>query len=328
MSRPIPRRALAGLLLAAAAVTSGCSGAAATAVRPPVERLRGGSLAREVDLGGARLTVGSKEFSEQKVLGKILDYALQACGASTVDRTGLSGSSIVRSALESSEIDLYWEYAGTGWSLFLGHDDVLPGERELFAAVAAEDRRRNGIVWLGPAAFGNQYAIARRSDVTGPLAQVRTLSEMAAYIRADPDRATFCGAAEFLDREWEGLQRTYDAPFPPSQVYQNDLALNFVNVARSSPCEFAEATTTDARIRSLNLTLLADDRNAFSTQLAGLTMRAPTLERYPALRTLAARLGPQLTVPTMIELNGLVDLQGLSEDQVALRFLTERGFIA
>ncbi|MBW0105941.1 hypothetical protein I4I78_26275 [Pseudonocardia sp. KRD-291] len=327
VSRPIPRRALPGLLLAVAAVTSGCSGAAAAALRPPVEQLRGGSLAREVDLSGARITVGSKEFTEQKILGKILDYALQAAGATTVDRTGLSGSSIVRSALETGAIDAYWEYAGTGWSLFLGHDDLIPGERELYDAVAAEDAQRNGIVWLGPAAFGNQYAVARRSDVSGPLAQVRTLSDMAAYIRPDPDRATFCGAAEFLDRAWEDLQRSYDAYFPASQVYQNDFALNFVNVARSSPCDFAEVFTTDARIRSLNLTVLADDKGVIITQLAGLTVRAQTLDQYPPLRTLVARLAPLLTVDTMIELNGLADLQGLSEDQVALRFLADRGLI-
>lgn len=315
-------------LVAAAALTTGCAGgAAAGALAPPVEQLRGGSLAREVDLAGARFTVGSKEFTEQKILGKILDYALQAGGATTVDRTGLSGSSIVRSALETSAIDLYWEYAGTGWSLFLGHDDVPPGERALFDAVAREDAARNGIVWLGPAAFGNQYAVARRSDVTGPMAQVRTLSDMGELVRSDPDRATFCGAAEFLDRAWEDLQASYDARFPPSQVYQNDFALNFVNVARSSPCEFAEVFTTDARIRSLNLTVLADDKGVIITQLAGLTVRRQTLDQHPALRTLVARIAPLLTVDTMIELNGLVDLQGLSEDATALRFLADNGLI-
>uniref|UniRef100_UPI0005695526 glycine betaine ABC transporter substrate-binding protein n=1 Tax=Pseudonocardia acaciae TaxID=551276 RepID=UPI0005695526 len=107
----------------------------------------------------------------------------------------------------------------------------------------------------------------------------------------------------------------------------NAFALNFVNVAKSSPCNFAEVFTTDARLKSLNLTVLADDKNFFLSQLAGLVMRDETYQQHPDLAKLATMLGAKLTEPAMIELNGKVDLEGRSADQTAADFLRANGFI-
>ncbi len=314
--------------LSVLAVATGCSAPAHDAVTPTAETLAGGTIGKDIDLSGAQLAVGSKEFTEQKILGKIMLYSLQAAGATVMDRTGLSGSNIARTALKNGDIDMYWEYAGTGWSLFLKNEKPVVGMREQFDAVAREDETRNQITWLGPAKFGNQYAVARRSDATGPLAEVHSLSQLRDHFRQYPDEATFCGAAEFLDREFAGFQNAYDIRFPTSQVYQNDFALNFVNAAKGSPCNFAEVFTTDARIKSLDLKVLRDDRNYFFTQLAGLTVRSETREKYPQLGELARRLGSALTEDTVIELNSMVDLDGATADQAALHFLRTRGFIA
>ncbi|MBO0873046.1 MAG: hypothetical protein J2P19_06595 [Pseudonocardia sp.] len=317
-----PGIALVTVLLA----VTGCAGQG-TQTGPSPEQLAGGTIAKQVNLTGVRLTVGSKEFTEQQILGKITVYALRAAGAEVTDQTGLSGSNIVRTALQNKQIDLYWEYAGTGWSLFLKHTDVIPDAVQQFHATAAEDLAHNQIRWVGPAAFGNQYAVARRSDTTGPLAGVHTLSDMARYVNANPEQGSFCGAAEFLDRDFIGMQEAYGLRFPAPLTYQNAFALNFVNVAKSSPCNFAEVFTTDARLNSLNLTVLADDKKFFLSQLAGLVMREQTYQQHPDLAKLATMLGAKLTEPTMIELNGLVDLQGQSADQAALEFLHANGFI-
>jgi osmoprotectant transport system substrate-binding protein len=307
------------------ALTGCAAGGAQTGPSP--QQLAGGSIAKEINLKGVRLTVGSKEFTEQQILGKIAVYALRAAGADVTDRTGLSGSNIVRTALQNEQIDLYWEYAGTGWSLFLKHTDVIPNAVQQFELTASQDLARNQIRWVGPAAFGNQYAVARRSDATGALARVHTLSDMAAYVNADPEQGSFCGAAEFLDREFIQMQKTYGLQFPPRLTYQNAFALNFVNVAKSSPCNFAEVFTTDARLKSLNLTVLIDDKNFFLSQLAGLVMREQTYQQHPDLGKLGTMLGAKITEPVMIELNGLVDLEGRSPDQAAVEFLRANGFI-
>jgi len=320
-------RNLAALLALTALAVTGCTESAAQGAGVSAKELRGGSLAEDFDLSGARFTVGSKEFTEQKILGKITLYALRAAGARTEDQTGLSGSTIVRSALEGGEIDMYWEYSGTGWTQYLGHDRPVEGAREQFRRTSTEDRKKNGVVWLGPARFGNQYAIARASDASGDLAGVETLSDLRRFGDEHPEEMTLCGAAEFLDRELRAIQKTYGIDFPAPQVYQNALALNYVNVAKGSPCNFAEVFTTDARIKSLDLTVLKDDRYHFTTELAALTVREETLEKHPELERLAEQLGEQLTEDTMIELNGMVDLEGHSPDEAAVHFLREHKFV-
>lgn len=320
-------RHLAALLALAALAVTGCTSSAAQGTDATAQELGGGSLAEDVDLSGQRFTVGSKEFTEQQILGKITLYALRAAGARTKDQTGLSGSTIVRSALESGEIDMYWEYSGTGWTQYLGHDRPVEGTREQFRRTSTEDRAENGVAWLGPARFGNQYAIARASDAPGPVGATEKLSDLRELSTEHPEEMTLCGAAEFLDRELRAIQKTYGIDFPPPQVYQNALALNYVNVAKSSPCDFAEVFTTDARIESLDLKVLKDDEYHFTTELAALTVREDTVRKHPELRRLAERLGRKLTKDTMIELNGMVDLEGRSPDEAALYFLRKHGFI-
>ncbi len=327
---PTPPRRLAALLVLATVValaSSGCGMGGGARVEVSRAALTGGSIGRSVDLSGARFTVGSKEFTENVILGKITIYALRASGAQVRDQTGLSGSTIVRTALRNGQIDMYWGYAGTGWSLFLEHDKPVPDAMKQFRATAREDLRRNGIRWLGPASFGDSYAIARRSDAPGPVGDITKASQLHEFIAEHPEKATFCGAAEFLDRKFFEFQRAYNADFPAPNVYQNALALNYVNAAKGSPCNFAEVLTTDARIKTLDLTILEDDKHVFLTQLASLVTRNGLYKKHPELATLAERLGAELTQEQMIELNHMVDIEGKSADEAALYFLRQHGFI-
>lgn len=321
-----PRRRIHAIAVALVALLmTSCANLSGT-TEPAALRLEDGAIGREYDLGGAHFTVGSKEFTEQVILGKITLYALRAAGAKTTDQTGLSGSTIARNALRSGQIDMYWEYAGTGWSQYLQHDTPVPGDEQQYAATAREDAR-NGIDWLGPAQFGNQYAIARAADAPGPAAHVTSLGQFREFVSRHPDQASLCGASEFLDRELEPFQEAYGFRFPPTEIYQNAFALNYVNVAKASPCTFAEVFTTDARIKALDLTVLRDEKTHFSTELAALTTRSQVTEQHPQLARLAERIGQELTEGTMIELNGMVDLHGATPDEAALHFLRTHKFI-
>jgi osmoprotectant transport system substrate-binding protein len=104
-----------------------------------------------VSLSGLEITVGSKEFTEQLILGQIAIQALEAAGATVTDRTGLAGTDATREALESGEIDAYWEYTGTGRVVHLGHEEPIPDSQKQYEAVAQEDLAKNRIRWLKPA---------------------------------------------------------------------------------------------------------------------------------------------------------------------------------
>lgn len=331
MTRRLPNRArrpvaaLAALALLAAGCSLGSGGHAAGSVSD--KQLRGGSIARDFHLDGAHFTVGSKEFTEEVILGQITIYALRAAGAKTSDQTGLIGTTIVRSALQHGNIDMYWEYAGTGWNLFLGHTGKVNGATRQLRATARQDASRNGIDWLGPARFGDQYAIARASDASGPTGKVDSLGQLKQLSADHGSAVSLCGAAEFLDRELLPFQKAYDFHLPDTQVHENTFSLDFVNVAKQSPCNFAEVFTTDARLRSLHLKVLQDPKGYFITQLAALTVRHKTAKQYPQLAQLAARLGKALTEKTMIQLNGMVDLDGATPQEAALHFLHDNHFI-
>lgn len=120
-------------------------------------------LIKDVDLSGASLTVGSKEFTEQLVLGKLTRFVLEGAGAQVTDRTGLVGSETVRAALTSGEIDLYWEYLGTGWVTYLGNTAAISDPAAQYAAVRDADVA-HGITWLAYTPFNNTYAIAATEE--------------------------------------------------------------------------------------------------------------------------------------------------------------------
>ena len=189
---------LIGLLVVLSVVAAGCSGGTTGGVGN-----QGGGETPKVSLSGAEFTVGSKEFTEQLILGQIAIQALEARGATVKDKTGLPNTGAARKALESGEIDMYWEYTGTGWIVHLGHTDPIPDAKKQYEAVAEEDLEKNDIEWLTPAPANNTFAIAVRGEAVGILG-TKSLSSLGVLSEVRPENVTLCAASEFLNRE-DGL---------------------------------------------------------------------------------------------------------------------------
>src|SRR5690606_3706293 len=136
-----------------------------------------------IDLSGASFTVGSKEFTEQLILGQLTMLVLEEAGADVRDQTGLVGSTTVREALTSGQIDMYWEYLGTGWVTYLDNTEAIPDVDEQYEALQAADEA-NGVAWLPPAPFNNTYAIAMTEERADELG-ISTISEMAELVREE-----------------------------------------------------------------------------------------------------------------------------------------------
>lgn len=98
----------------------------------------------------AQFAVGSEDFTEQQVLGSITIQALEAAGATVVDRTGLGGNEEVRSALEAGEIDLSWEYTATGWLVHLSETSSITDPRRQYEAVANKTSKRTASAGCHP----------------------------------------------------------------------------------------------------------------------------------------------------------------------------------
>jgi len=272
-------------------------------------------------LEGAELTVGAKEFTESKVLAQITAQALENAGA-TVDDSSLSGSATVREALEAGEIDMYWEYTGTGWVNILGNDTTDVPE-DLFAAVSEADAE-NDIAWLPQAPMEDTYRIAVTSEFAEENS-LATMSDAAAYIQENADDGTVCAASEFINRDdgLPGLEAAYGFEF--SEVVELDLGLVYTQVGDT--CNFGEVFSTDGRIISNELVVLEDDEEFFVKYNAALTLRQETLDEFPAIAEIMAPISEAITSEVITELNSLVDNDGETEEDVATQFLEDNGFL-
>jgi len=311
--------ALAALLALASVGCAGGSGAEG--------RARPGAIAPDA-LRGQSFTVGSKEFTEQVVLGQITLAVLRAAGAEVRDETGLAGSVTTRRALTSGEIDMYWEYTGSAWVTYLNETTPIRDTARQYEAVAKRDLADNGIAWLAYAPFDNTYALALGREAAGRLG-LRRLSELGRLLRERPAEATLCVADEFLSRDdgLPGLEKALGVRFPRSQVSKLDEGVIYEEVKTGGRCNLGEVFVTDGRIEANDLVVLEDDIRFFPRYNPALTMRAEVLRGAPELTEIFRGISEKLDTDTMRRLNARVDLEGLTEEEVAEDWLREKGFI-
>jgi osmoprotectant transport system substrate-binding protein len=308
---------LLGLFAVLTLIVAGCGGAG------------GGGSSGDIDLSGAEFTVGSKEFTEQLILGQITLQVLENAGATVNDQTGLAGSVAARKALESGEIDMYWEYTGTGWITHLGHTKPIPDSQKQFEAVAKEDLKENDIKWLSPPSpANNTYTMAVRSEAYDKLG-VKKLSDFKQLVEENPEEATVCVGTEFSTRDdgLPGMEKAYDFEFPKENIVKIDEGLIYQQTDKGKQCNFGEVFQTDGRIEALNLELIKDDKSFFPIYNPALNVRKDVIEEYPQIAELFAPISEKLTTQELQALNAKVDVDGQLEDQVAEEWLSENGFI-
>jgi osmoprotectant transport system substrate-binding protein len=275
-------------------------------------------------LAGASYVVGAKDFSEQDILAHMTALLLQQNGAAA-DVERITGSVNTRSALESGELDMYWEYTGTGWITYLGNTEPIGDPVEQFEAVKTADAEQNGIAWLVPADFNNTYALAVRSEYAEEHG-LQTLSDLAEFSRANSEEVTICVESEFAARDdgLSGLLAAYGMTVPESQINIVDTGVIYTETDSGETCNFGEVFATDGRIANLDLTVLEDDLAFFPVYQGAITMEEATLEANPELAEILAPLAEQLDTETMQQLNAQVDVDGLDAEDVAAAWLEEQ----
>ncbi|AHH93427.1 glycine betaine ABC transporter substrate-binding protein [Kutzneria viridogrisea] len=320
--RAVVRRVV-GLLLVGV-LLGGCGLSSGSAV--PV-RVGPGSIKEVPELRGVELAVGSKDFTENIVLGYLAELALSAAGAEVRDLTNIQGSTSARNALKAGQIDLTWEYTGTAWISYLGHNDVITDPQEQFTKVRAEDKA-HGIDWIAMSPVNDRYAIAMTKQVQDKYG-VHTLSDLAALARRDPSAATFCLETEFASRNdgFPGMTKHYGIDVPPGNVKILGTGAVYQATKDASACNFGEVFTTDARILSLDLGVLADDRHFFPQYNAAVNVSSKVLAEHPQIEQVLRPVAERLDNDTMLKLNAQVDVQGKDPADVARDWLVEQGFV-
>lgn len=315
------KRVLATLAAASTFFLAGCGLGTAGGLIPNGELT--GDLA-DIDLAGATISIGSKNFTEQVILGKIGAILLKSAGANVADLTNIPGSTSARQALEVGDMDSMFEYTGTAWITYLGNTDPIPGSQEQYEAVEKADKD-NGLTWLPPAPMNNTYALAisEQSYAEYGLESLADIKDIPA------DEQTFCTDSEFLARN-DGLLpmlKSYGVEQPPrDRIRIMDSGAVYAALDKGE-CTFGSVFATDGRIKSLKLTVLNDTELFFPKYNLAPVVRTEVLEEHPEIKELFSPLVQILTDAKMQELNARVDVDGEDYTAVARDFLIEEGLL-
>ena len=276
------------------------------------------------------VNVGSKGFTEQVILGKIMVYLLKDRGIPVKDRTSLGGTKVNREALEQGQIDVYMEYTGTAWFNFFNKKEAVRNSMGLYEKVKAMDAK-NGLVWLTPAKFNNTYAIvmqAKKADELG----IKTLSDWAAWIKKNPGKMTVATNAEFYSRAdgFKGMMEFYGLTFgediPDANVKKMETPL-CKKAVRDAQTLCGMAFATDGEIKAYDQVVLVDDKGFFPIYNPAPVIRKSVLDQYPDIKYILGEIGPSLDTGTMTRLNYRVNVNGEKPASVAKSWLTGVGLI-
>lgn len=275
--------------------------------RPRLALLLAASCALTAACGGERppLVVGSKNFTEQSILGELVAGWIERTTTIPVRRRlHLGGTFIAHQALIGGQIDLYVEYTGTALTAILEHPPVADPD-SVRRAVAAEYDRRWSLQWTPPLGFENTFAILVRRSTADSLG-LRTISDAAPH--APGWRPGF--GYEFTERKdgLRGLARTYGLRFGRDPRLM-DLGLLYRALA-SEQVDLVAGNSTDGQIAALNLIMLEDDLHYFPPYEAAPVVRKDALEAYPQLGPALRELAGRIDTREMRALNRAVDVDG------------------
>ncbi|MEA3350463.1 MAG: glycine betaine ABC transporter substrate-binding protein [Chloroflexota bacterium] len=279
----------------------------------------------EEEMATGLVIVGSKDFTEQIILGNLSVIALADAGFDVDNQVGLGGTAVNREALLTGEIDMYWEYTGTGWISQLGHEDPITDPQECYDKVKAEDAG-NGLNWLAMAPFNNTYTLMMQQSVGDELG-IESISDLAAYINGGGD-ASLCINQEFYARPdgFRGVEELYGFQFDEDQVIMMDSGLTY-KALQDGECTTAMGFATDGRIPAFGFFNLTDDLQYFPVYNPAPVVRQEIMDAYPGIATVLDPIAQALTTEKMMELNKSVDIEEVDPYDVACDFLTTEGLV-
>ncbi|HEY6351664.1 MAG TPA: glycine betaine ABC transporter substrate-binding protein [Candidatus Angelobacter sp.] len=269
--------------------------------------------------GHQGIVVGSKNFTEQAVLGEILAQHIEnKTGLPVERRFYLAGSYICHQALLADRIDLYPEYTGTALTAIL-KQKPSGSSAQVYQRVRDEYRRRFNLEVSGPLGFNNSFALVIRGDDAGRLG-MKTISDLAKY----PQWRMGVGY-EFLERPdgFAGLAKAYNLRFAGSPRVM-DLGLLYRALSQKQ-VDVVVGSATDGLIQARGLVVLEDDKHYFPPYDAVPVIREQTWARYPALRKALAELGGKITEDDMRRLNYAVDGEHRDLKELVAEFLRKKG---
>ncbi|MGP9767896.1 glycine betaine ABC transporter substrate-binding protein OsmF [Halomonas sp. AOP13-D3-9] len=271
------------------------------------------------------VVVSSKIDTEGSVLGELIIQTLERHDIATENRLQLGGTSVVRTALEAGEIDLYPEYTGNGAFFFDMADSPVWNNADQAYETVRERDAQQGLIWLQPASANNTWAMSIREDVAAENELV-SLDDLAAYL-ADGGEFKFAASAEFVEsaQALPAFQEAYGFELSDDQLLVlsggNTAATMRAAAQQTSGVNGAMTYGTDGGLSALGLVVLEDTKGVQPVYQPAPVVRESVLETYPEIEALLNEVFTTLDLVTLQTLNADVAVNGLSPSQVASDYL-------
>jgi osmoprotectant transport system substrate-binding protein len=282
-----------------------------------------GTIQKNDQNSSTKLVIGSKNFTEQKVLGEIYAQSLAAAGYDVSTELNLGDENTALKALEQGDISAYPEYTGTALLSFFGYTaDKIPKD-----GLVAYDEAKKGFAKkdltaepITPFVSSNEVAVTKETADKYGLKKISDLSPVA-------NKLTLYGSPECRQRLdcLLGLQEVYGLKF--KKFVPVDVALRH-EVLQKGQADVSIVFTTDPQIKREGFVLLDDDKGMFPPYNSTLVVRNDVLSKAgPDFDKVVADVSKGLTDEVMQELNARVDLDKKTPEVVAGEYLKEAGFV-
>jgi len=283
-------------------------------------------------VAGSHVVVGSKNFTEQVVLGELVAQAIEAEGLQVSRKLNLGGTFICDRALRSGDIDIYPEYTGNAGFFFNKADDpVWKDAAKGFDMAKKLDFDANKIVWLDAAPANNTWAIALRKDAADAN-KLKTMSDFGQWITKG-GKVVLAASAEFVNSEaaLPAFQKTYDFKMKPEQLIVlsgGDTAATIKAAAeQTNGANAAMVYGTDGGIAPSGLVVMADDKNVQPVYAPAPIIREAVLKENPKIAEILKPVFASLDLVTLQQLNARVQVGGEPGKTVATDYLKSKGFL-
>ena len=290
------------------------------------------AFALSAGAAGAQVVVSSKIDTEGGVLGNIILETLQANGIQTTDRIQLGATPVVRSAITAGEIDIYPEYTSNAAFFFEKADDpAWKNATDAYQQAKTLDYDANKIVWLSPSPANNTWAIALREDVAKDN-KLKTLTDFGKYV-SEGGQVVLAASSEFVNSAaaLPAFQTTYGFSLKPDQLITlsgGDTAATISAAAnQTNGANAAMVYGTDGGIAPSGLVVLEDDKGVQPFYQPAPIIREEVLKQHPEIESLLQPVFEKLSLETLQELNGRVQVGGEPAKTVAQDFLRQNGFL-
>jgi osmoprotectant transport system substrate-binding protein len=288
----------------------------------PAEQTPTAGIQKNAENASTKLVIGSKNFTEQKVLGEIYAQALAAAGYEVSTELNLGDEKTALKALEQGDISAYPEYTGTALLSFFGVTaDKIPKDGLVAYAKAKEGFAKKDLTAepITPFVSSNEVAVTKETADKYGLAKISDLSKVA-------NKLTLYGTPECRQRLdcLLGLEKVYGLKF--KKFVPVDIALRH-EVLTKGQADVSIVFTTDPQIKREGFVLLDDDKGMFPPYNSTLVVRNDVLAKAgPDFDKVVADVSKGLTDEVMQELNARVDLDKKTPEVVAGEYLKEAGF--